>query len=718
MKLTMVILLVVCIVGISAQGRAQTAWECYEQGMTLKEAGDIDRAIKKFDKARKKDRDFADANYELALCYLSQNTIRGRILADYALDRALKIDPENTRFLHAYGDLNYRRYFTIREARLAYEKIIGIDPENIPALEKLSQLHSREYDDLKYRVHIFFTPTFLDINLARYNTGELSGPAPFAEQMLNRDVNRYRMSPVSYFDEKTFHSFAQQEFEKSMELNDRILSLEPDNRDALYRKGLLLLETDNIDGFIGLFEQIVRVNDEDKDAYLFLGLGFARKGEHEISGAHYRRALSLLGDDERAVFESIDFVHEDFDLELWKETQTLQDIEEENFWKPKDPLLMTPFNERRMEHYGRIAEANLRFSILSKDIPGWTTDRGRIWIRYGRPYEIKATLGQLYKTQYWYYDVATFVFYANTGDYDNNYRMDIFGRANFNELEAEISKLHPDYYEYTPRGRLFEVPVDVARFRDTGNIIDIQYYFGIRLKDIEMVQAAGALRGTIRQGVFLFDDEWTTLASRIDTVDIRFDSSEYDTSAVGFATFRRSLSLQPGSYNLAIELVDTLSGNTGTFRDSLSVVPFGYEALEISDILIANDITLVDTERDVSRENITVHGNPFHAFLKEQPVYLYFEIYNLDAYEGRSRYRIEYGLRPAAEKGLLSRILRQPGEEGVSFTSDITGTGNSDNRILIVDHNITKPGEYLLSVFITDMMNGRTVERTTTVWIY
>src|ERR1700722_8971008 len=57
----------------------------------------------------------------------------------------------------------------------------------------------------------------------------------------------------------------------------------------------------------------------------------------------------------------------------------------ENFWLRRDPTPDTEENEFREEHYRRIAYANDRFA---SGIPGWKTDRGRIYIEYGPPDEI------------------------------------------------------------------------------------------------------------------------------------------------------------------------------------------------------------------------------------------------------------------------------------------------------------------------------------------
>ncbi|MFB3855211.1 MAG: GWxTD domain-containing protein [Vicinamibacterales bacterium] len=53
-----------------------------------------------------------------------------------------------------------------------------------------------------------------------------------------------------------------------------------------------------------------------------------------------------------------------------------------DFWKRRDPTPRTDENEFRDEHYRRLAEAERRFA---SGVPGWKTDRGRIYITWGPP---------------------------------------------------------------------------------------------------------------------------------------------------------------------------------------------------------------------------------------------------------------------------------------------------------------------------------------------
>src|SRR5512143_2446041 len=59
----------------------------------------------------------------------------------------------------------------------------------------------------------------------------------------------------------------------------------------------------------------------------------------------------------------------------------------EAFWQRRDPTPDTAENEFKEEHYQRMAYANEHFAA---GIPGWKTDRGRIYIVYGKADEIES----------------------------------------------------------------------------------------------------------------------------------------------------------------------------------------------------------------------------------------------------------------------------------------------------------------------------------------
>ena len=87
--------------------------------------------------------------------------------------------------------------------------------------------------------------------------------------------------------------------------------------------------------------------------------------------------------------EEVPYIISDEERAAFLQLQTNEEREQfiEAFWQRRDPTPDTVENEFKEEHYRRIAYANERFA---SGIPGWRTDRGRIYIIWGPPDEIEA----------------------------------------------------------------------------------------------------------------------------------------------------------------------------------------------------------------------------------------------------------------------------------------------------------------------------------------
>ncbi|NIA22828.1 MAG: GWxTD domain-containing protein [Proteobacteria bacterium] len=72
------------------------------------------------------------------------------------------------------------------------------------------------------------------------------------------------------------------------------------------------------------------------------------------------------------------------------------------FWKKRDPVPTTEKNEAEIEYFKRVEYANKKFTSYK---PGWKTDRGMIYIKYGPPDDIESFPYNIDSEPYeiWYY---------------------------------------------------------------------------------------------------------------------------------------------------------------------------------------------------------------------------------------------------------------------------------------------------------------------------
>jgi len=115
-----------------------------------------------------------------------------------------------------------------------------------------------------------------------------------------------------------------------------------------------------------------------------------KKKEQESKDRARSRALE---DASRAlrrwIDEDVSYIISGEERTAWKRLTTDEERDSfiENFWLRRDPTPDTIDNEFKDSHYERIAYANEHYA---SGIPGWKTDRGRIYVMYGKPDEIES----------------------------------------------------------------------------------------------------------------------------------------------------------------------------------------------------------------------------------------------------------------------------------------------------------------------------------------
>jgi GWxTD domain-containing protein len=243
------------------------------------------------------------------------------------------------------------------------------------------------------------------------------------------------------------------------------------------------------------------------------------------------------------------------------------------FWARRDPAYPkaaspeqyptipkgNPDNAFRKEIYRRIAYANDRFK---SSIPGWKTDRGRIYIQYGPPDEIESHPSggkynrppeegggtvETYPFEQWMYRfiegigtniVIEFVDKAGTGEY----------RLTKDPKEKEVAglpmKVQVAYTPLTPTSVLtvITVQLDTRDLRFTASTATVNIF--------------GRLLTMARRPIAPFED----------VVKVAQSASENP-----YRIYQKSMPLQPGQYRLNIAAKDPASGNAGTYEMVLDV---------------------------------------------------------------------------------------------------------------------------------------------------
>jgi GWxTD domain-containing protein len=276
----------------------------------------------------------------------------------------------------------------------------------------------------------------------------------------------------------------------------------------------------------------------------------------------------------------------------------------EQFWLRRDLSPNTLRNEMRDEYYRRILYANQNFS--TKDVPGWRTDRGRIYEKYGAPDAIRKTAEQSSPTEVWTYrflddlqpaPTLTFADQCRCGDYrlsaEDELRRVLFRRLPFNPTAfspqpAEVNGLQL-YVVATrfPGVRLkdleelvthhvamhtlpFESEWDFTHV--TKKTVQVPITLKFRTSDLTWVENNGKLTAHVQ----LFG-RWTSMTGHIVQTfenEITFDKPAAPDSDL--LLLKEPVYINDGLYRLAIVVKDVNSQHFGTKSEGLKVP--GYDS--------------------------------------------------------------------------------------------------------------------------------------------
>jgi GWxTD domain-containing protein len=108
-----------------------------------------------------------------------------------------------------------------------------------------------------------------------------------------------------------------------------------------------------------------------------------------LTKSQQKKLYGELGDPYRVWLDNdVPYIITDPERETFLKLSTNEEREQfiENFWLRRDPTPDTPENEFKEEHFRRIAYANEHFA---SGMPGWKTDRGRIYVIWGKPDDLE-----------------------------------------------------------------------------------------------------------------------------------------------------------------------------------------------------------------------------------------------------------------------------------------------------------------------------------------
>ena len=215
---------------------------------------------------------------------------------------------------------------------------------------------------------------------------------------------------------------------------------------------------------------------------------------------------------------------------------------------------------------------------------------------------------------------------------------------------------------------------------------------------------------TFEKGFIVYDDQWQPVLRDESSVEL---TVRKDRTYVDLYRFE----VHPESYNIAFHAQPLETNFLGGWKFTREVASYGIADLQMSDVQLASRIEpTVDTNQFV-KNNLLVVPNPAKVYSRVNPVYLYFELYNLGGNDkGITDYAIEYALNRTEDKGKgvknLFGLLGGKNKTSLFIRTEREGNEGDFVEYTTLDVSNVEPGEYTLTVTAIDNIAGGTASKT------
>lgn len=610
------------------------------------------------------------------------------------------------------------------------------------------------------------------------------------------------------------------------------LSIEPD-AEILFLDGILQRYKKNYDLSISKLKRVTLENNQFAcfgfpNVYLQLGATYADKGEYDLAVDAYKQGVLIDLQDTWPLIElsnifilmnrpeeatesfygglnsikatkRIELLFTDVrDIATKEETEAWHSASEASeklellrtFWKRRDPSPVDQINQRLVEHYKRLAVAR---SSYGKPTSPWYDDRGRIYVRLGKPDRIyvgrpKASIKD---NETWFYtsidDRVFFDFVNMNGGYELRSLMDAVDqgatmtdlfdlydeRSSYNayyanlamkirtqrdvsETRAEIelreaeagnpyatflaleqiaraqlssqfqqtNEFRQDYltneaFAATQRF-VFDVgaphlPINCnfSSFRSLRGKSRLEFYWAVPFSQLVFnpnVSLPDRFASDLKLDMKILDLKYNEVATIKQDYDVTASASE---TGSHFFLDQVTSDLVPGKYTVAMEVRNNDKDRVGIYQFTVSVRDYAADTLSVSDIELAQyvDNSLSKDKFQKPGTALRVVPNPAAGVLKNKPLTIYYEIYNLTLNdEGKSAYEVSYSIRMLeSDRTFFSNVIGLFSQKKDASTSSVTqkeGKSVTEREHIAFDISELTAGIAKLEVRVKDLWTG------------
>ncbi len=665
------------------------------KGLQSIESGNYNEAIKFF-KFSVDSFANSESYFQLAKLYFEKNSVESRALARDYIQKAIWNNPQNISYRLLQAQLMEK--FGRKMAYDVYKEILDIDKNNTEALWNLGRI--KEMDFYEY----------------------------------NNSVLKVGSDPSLSFDE-----FAAEDFVQAEEFFKKAIKSDSSKTEAYFHLSYLYEEIEEPQKGIPLLKKVIELEPENKEAHTYLGLLFYKCSELDSAYSSYKKALELMDDKERREFKFHSaslLLSEDLRDEIIELSNPEMEKTIEKFWQVSDPLLLTNYNERLLEHYSRVAYSNLRFSVPENEIYGWETDRGEILIRYGEPgnklrYRPHISAGGrtslMLKTDLWFYEdkVLGFVdeywngnFRFSTPRPYSRHLSQFAGDTDF--FVKDLRRNEPENYKPKFEGPSINVPFNVVQFKnmdETNGQTDVYINYALNLSNQFNIDDKHPLAH--KYGLFFLNSDYEVINKQTNLTlkskpeqNIKLGlNEEYQVNSI-------LLESDSDSGKMAFEIIRLSDNSVSANHFNYSIRAFEDNKLQVSDIILAEAINEETTYLPVKRGNLNILPNPLNEFTPINNIYIYYEVYNLQPdTNSLSNFEQRVTIFKEDKQSDLENILNSVTnffgftgkEDRLTLTTNYKSLERSVPLYFQLDMSKYESGEYILQIEIEDLQSEEVV---------
>ncbi len=568
---------------------AQDLSDEFERGRVALEEGRYEEAERAFRWIVDQERKNAEGHYLLARVLLAQDVPKK---AARSITRAIELDPANVRYLELQYQIGFPHEFIrpVRQTkkRALAAKILALDAGNVTANVALGSSEAQVYLNHRNRITIRALRPYSG-GFGKVRGGLIGDRAALRPSAAEEARNPRPSDPFDLEQQKTLGQTiqdlsdpAERAYPRAINHLQRALATDPATREAYTVLAALYVAHPDHEALLDLAQTMRRYFPHDPYTWLYLGYADYRRGDLQQADAHFQLARQYLPDSLNAVFEDFSRLQRPNDPDPVASTEA--------FWHSRDPRLLTPTNERKLEHHARLVYAGLLFGEPKLGLQGWDADRGQIYVRYGPPQHeffmsnmvadcrmtlrVETDISSITNFHVFEYGDYRFVF-GNPGSYGEEIgafsnvkipplnefplyspcasAMAVPGGAismDYVTKAKNTIRKEPERFDYDPPGARVEFPYLVSVFKGRHGYADVLIPYGV---PVPFIPRRGTLGLGLRTGAFLLsstdgllDEDGRMLEALSPRHMLAFDQSTLWMDV-------HHLSAPPGVYDVSVE---------------------------------------------------------------------------------------------------------------------------------------------------------------------